>query len=141
MRYRGQSGELTVPFARNGLSTSSLRQAFEAVYARFYGRTLDGDVELLGFTARAELPPACSLPAVSAAEHTQGDAMPWAFVDQRTGETVQGKRVDRQTLCVGARLAGPAVVVDDGTTILVPSGVCAEVLRGGHLRLRRENAA
>jgi len=141
MRYRGQSGELTVPFERNSLSTASLREAFEAVYARFYGRTLDGDVELLGFSARAELPPDGGPAAVSGAPPAPGGPTPWSFVDQRTGETVQGLRIDRQALAVGAKLSGPAIVVDVGTTILVPSGMSAEVLHGGHLRLRRENAA
>ncbi|MGH7342385.1 MAG: hypothetical protein ACREKH_18010, partial [Candidatus Rokuibacteriota bacterium] len=45
---------------------------------------------------------------------------------------------DRDALGRGARLAGPAIVEQPDTTVLVPGGHVGEVDRFGNLLLRRE---
>ncbi|MBR8745441.1 hydantoinase/oxoprolinase family protein, partial [Nocardiopsis sp. MG754419] len=55
--------------------------------------------------------------------------------------TVHGRDVraavhDRDALGAGHRLSGPAVIVQDDSTVLVPPGWSAEVDPSGHLRLR-----
>ncbi len=133
MRYRGQGGEFTVPVAPDGLEAGALRAAFEAVYRGLFRRVLEGDVELLGFTVRLEhaSPPGIAA-AVSAAPRP---AAAWSFVDQRSGARVAATRCDRAALAAGEGVAGPALIVDAGTTIVVPVGFSATALPGGHIRL------
>jgi N-methylhydantoinase A/oxoprolinase/acetone carboxylase beta subunit len=47
---------------------------------------------------------------------------------------------DRARLPAGARLAGPAVIEESGSTTVLPPGWAARVLAGGELLLEREDA-
>ncbi len=133
MRYRGQGGEFTVPVDAADLAAAPLRAAFEAVYRGLFGRVLEGDVELLGFSVRLEHP---AMPGIAVATLAEPrPAAPWRFIDQHSGAMVDAVRLDRASLPPGHHLAGPAIVVDAGTTILVPAGFTATVLPGQHLRL------
>ncbi len=49
-------------------------------------------------------------------------------------------RFDRDTLAIGARIAGPAIIEDAWSTVVVPPGYAATIDRFGHLFLH-EGAA
>ncbi|MGH7645082.1 MAG: hypothetical protein ACREMR_05805 [Gemmatimonadales bacterium] len=52
---------------------------------------------------------------------------------------MEARVFDRAALGRGARLAGPAIVEQPDTTVLVPTGHAGEVDRFGNLLLRRES--
>ena len=59
------------------------------------------------------------------------------LVDGPAGGPVAAAVHDRRGLGVGARVEGPALVVETQTTTVVPGGWGAEVLPGGHLMVHR----
>jgi N-methylhydantoinase A/oxoprolinase/acetone carboxylase beta subunit len=139
MRYRGQGSELSVPIDREALASEGARQlrsAFEQAYRHQYGRTIANDVELLGWTVRAELPLSWSLPAANPAPATALPDTEHELIEQSSAVPVTARRLARPTLREQQIVLGPALIVDEGTTIVVPSNFVAEVLAGGHLRLQ-----
>jgi N-methylhydantoinase A/oxoprolinase/acetone carboxylase beta subunit len=58
------------------------------------------------------------------------------LVEQSSAAPVSAPRIVRPALREQQIVAGPALIVDEGTTIVVPSNFVAEVLAGGHLRLQ-----
>jgi len=125
MRYRGQGHELTVTVPEGWLDDpdgGALRALFEDMYRERFGRIIPGaDAEVLGWTVRAEVP--------------LGEAAAEDAVVPVAGSG--GTFIERASLAVGARVAGPALIVDSGCTILVPGDFAAVVLPGGHLEMRR----
>jgi N-methylhydantoinase A/oxoprolinase/acetone carboxylase beta subunit len=139
MRYRGQGSELSVAINREALASEGahhLRSAFERVYQNQYGRTIANDVELLGWTVRAELPMNWSLPGANPSPSTALPETEHKFVEQSSAAPVRARRIARPALREQQIVAGPALIVDEGTTIVVTSNFVAEVLAGGHLRLQ-----
>jgi N-methylhydantoinase A/oxoprolinase/acetone carboxylase beta subunit len=126
MRYRGQGSELTVPIALADLAATDARErlaaAFAAAYRAMYRRTLGGAVEILAWSARSELP--ATDPLGPPPDPPQCDADGPAALHLR------------EALAPGATIAGPALIVDTGTTIVVPARWTASVTAGGHLDLR-----
>jgi N-methylhydantoinase A/oxoprolinase/acetone carboxylase beta subunit len=139
MRYRGQGSELGVAIDREALASDGarhLRSAFEQAYQHQYGRTITNDVELLGWTVRTELPMNWSLPVTTA---SSAEAFPEAehrLVEQSSAVPVTARRLSRLALREQQIVPGPVLIVDEGTTIVVPSNYVAEVLAGAHLRIQ-----
>ncbi|MBV8744025.1 MAG: hypothetical protein JO134_03160, partial [Xanthobacteraceae bacterium] len=139
MRYRGQGSELSAAIDREALAREGachLRTAFERVYQHQYGRTIANDIELLGWTARAELPTEWSLPATSASSAAALPETEHMLIEQSSVVPVSARRIARPALRKQQIVLGPALIVDEGTTIVVPSNFVAEVVAGGHLRLQ-----
>ena len=171
MRYVGQGHEIVVPLPVRTLEAGdgeTLAAAFDAEYARLYGRTIpDQEREVLSWTltvtARKSPPPP---PAVeegtgAASRSPEPVATPPASGappagNGRTGEDPDstkrsGRRlfdpilagyVDaavhrREELAPEAALAGPAVIVENQTTTIVPDGFRATVNPFGYLVLER----
>ena len=59
-------------------------------------------------------------------------------MDTRTGETMAANVYERESLPPGARVAGPAIVVEKDTTTVVSPSFEAEVHPLGHLILSRK---
>lgn len=142
MRYRGQGHEITVPVDHVQLAgdgAAYLRTAFAAAYDELYGRTIAGkDIEILAWTVRSELPIAAASSATSADAAAAVSEQSWEVVEQ-SGRTVTARVLDRTAL-TGETAEGPLLVVDTGTTILVPTGFTARVIGAGHLLLERSAA-
>jgi N-methylhydantoinase A/oxoprolinase/acetone carboxylase beta subunit len=139
MRYRGQGSELSVVVGRATLASEGarhLRSAFERAYQHQYGRTIANDVELLGWTVRAELPMNWSLPTTSSPPATALPEAEHILIEQSSAAPVTVRRIARPALREQQIVLGPALIIDEGTTIVVPSNFVAEVLAGGHLRLQ-----
>ena len=139
MRYRGQGSELSVAVDRETLASEGarhLRTAFERAYQDQYGRTIGNDVELLGWTVRAELPITWSLPTTNPSPCTALPDAEHMLIEQSSAVSVSARRLARPALREQQIVLGPALIVDEGTTIVVPSNFVAEVLTGGHLRLQ-----
>jgi N-methylhydantoinase A/oxoprolinase/acetone carboxylase beta subunit len=139
MRYRGQGSELSAAIDREALASEGaghLRYAFERAYQHQYGRTIANDVELLGWTVRAELPMTWSLPITSSSPAAALPGSEHMLIEQSSAVPVPARRLARPALREQQTVLGPALIVDAGTTIVMPSNFVAEVLAGGHLRLQ-----
>jgi N-methylhydantoinase A/oxoprolinase/acetone carboxylase beta subunit len=143
MRYRGQGYEITVPLDLPTLrreEEAHLRAAFERHYRHLYGRVLPGkDVEILGWTARAEVVLQGAARATATQSKSARGPRNWSMTEQEGG-LVAGRAFDRDALEIGQEVAGPALIIDTGTTLMVPTGFTARVVPAGHLLLQR-NAA
>ncbi len=115
IRYRGQSFELTVPFA------PAFQTAFHEQHARRYGYRNEGaDLEIVNLRVRA----------VGAGNPPRMDAQPPGRADA-SGAVCETRRLvlpsgprtvpfyDRRQLQPGHQLSGPAVIVQDDTTTLL----------------------
>ena len=145
MRYVGQGHEIGVPIP-DGLSGDGegggerLRQAFDAAYAALYGRTIPGlDVEVLSWT----LVVSTTMPAVrSLAAPAPSGLAPLAtgsaeLVQGGSAQSGEADVFSRSDLAPGMSLSGPALIVEDQTTTVVPTGFVVQVDTGGHLVLTR----
>ena len=129
MRYRGQGHEIAVPLGSGALDPAALRAAFDATYARLFGRVIPGlAVEALTWTLALsqpfDLPVAVSLPEGGAAAEADGTCR---IIDPATGRLDTAAVYQRARLRPGERLTGPAVVMEAGTSTIVPSGCSAQV--------------
>ena len=129
MRYRGQGHEVAVPLPDGTLDPDALRAAFDATYARVYGRVIPRlEVEAVTWTLSLaephDLPERLTVPADAGAAAPIGRCR---IVEPISGEAVDASLFVRGALLVGARVAGPAVIVEDGTSTIVPSGYVAHI--------------
>jgi N-methylhydantoinase A len=135
MRYRGQGHEVAVPLPDGALDPAALRAAFDATYARVYGRVIPGlEVEAVTWTLSLAEPHA--LPARLPPPADAGAAMPSGrcrVIETATGEAVDASLFVRSALSAGARVPGPAVIVEDGTSTIVPGGYNARIDGGGDI--------
>jgi len=142
MRYRGQGHEVavTLPNARyDATGGEALHALFEAAYRALYGRTIPGlAVEALSWTlALSEvrpLPARAAPPAAATAPPPSGTRR---LIDPATGAEVVAAVHPRESLPPGARIAGPAVIIEAETTTLVPQGFTAGPIAGGHILIER----
>jgi N-methylhydantoinase A len=62
------------------------------------------------------------------------------MVESASGETVQAAIFTRGTLPPGTALAGPAAIVEAGTTTIIPSGFTARIAHGGEIIIEGDAA-
>ncbi len=173
MRYVGQGHEIVVPLPVRPLAPGdreTLAQAFDAEYARLYGRTIPGqEREILSWTltvtARKPSLPPTSRPLPSSEEAgaspppepeagrpdtgagagagRMGDDSAMAqpptrrLFDPNLADYAAATVHRRERLVPEDALAGPAVIVEDQTTTVVPEGFRATVDPLGYLVLDR----
>ena len=146
MRYRGQGHEIAVPLpVRNYHSddAQTLRGLFEDSYRRLYHRIIPGvEVEVLSWVmllsapSPAEAPAPPSAPAVYRPE----PARQRPVFDPETGEFVTVAIHDRPDLKPGARILGPAVIVEDETSTVVTRLFTADIDPFGYIHLNRRES-
>ena len=143
MRYRGQGHEIAVPLSGSLLDPAALRSAFDASYTRLFGRVIPGlEVEAVTWTLALSQPHALPSgeppPTPGAAATPNGHRR---MVDPATGNEEQAAVFDRANLQQGNWLTGPAVVTEDGTSTIVPSGYTVCVAQSGALVITADGAA
>lgn len=145
MRYRGQGHEITVNLplgAFDGSSRSHLVELYERAYAGTFGRTIPGlEVEIMNWTLRLAAaqasPPACPPQPADLAADSTGTRTMFDPSDLSIGEVRIYRRPD---LPPGAALTGPAVIVEDETTTVVPKRFTARINALGCIILEKEAA-
>lgn len=140
MRYEQQGFEVTVPVAADEVAAASLApvlQRFHDQHQQLYGVTFDVPLELVALRAIAvgKTPPAVERPP----EAGVVDDLSAAVIERRPcyfhGAWHDTPNYDRDRLGKGARIEGPAIIVQyDTTTVLLP-GHWAEVDEFGNLVL------
>ncbi|MDB5414586.1 MAG: hypothetical protein JWR10_2921 [Rubritepida sp.] len=128
MRYRGQGHEIAVPVTA-GIGADALHEAFIAAYRGIFGRAIPGlQPEVMTWALSLARPVAD--PAVLAAVPASPAPAPGyhrSLTDPATGETHDAAIHVRDALPPGATLAGPALIIEDETTTVVPKGWSASI--------------
>jgi N-methylhydantoinase A len=128
MRYRGQGHEIAVPLPVSP-DAASLRAGFEAAYTALFGRVIPR-LEVEAMTFALALAAATPLPAPVPDPPPRAAPPPAAtraVTDPATGATEPAALHERAALAPGMALQGPALIVEDGTTTVVPRGFSARV--------------
>jgi N-methylhydantoinase A len=145
MRYVGQGHEIGVgvpdEIADDGEAGGArLRQSFDAAYAELYGRTIPGlDVEVLSWTLVVStiIPAVTPLEAQRLSPTSPTPTGTSELVEGGSGQSVEAGVFSRSDLAPGASLKGPALIVEDQTTTVVPTGFVADVATSGYLVITR----
>jgi len=146
MRYVGQGWEIPVALPDRSFTAADvdlLRQDFQANYARFFGRAivgLDGlEIEIVTFSVKAQdSRPAPMRHALTLGRTDVGASMSRPVFDPARGEALPTAIVERGSLAPGARLSGPAVVVERETSTVVTSPFDVVMQDDGSLLLVRK---
>lgn len=146
MRYVGQGWEIPValpdrPFS--GADIDALRDSFKANYARFFGRAIDGldglEIEIVTFSVKAQdSRPAPDRHELTLGRTKAGSTLSRPVFDPARGEALPTAIVERSSLAPGARLSGPAVVVERETSTVVTSPFDVVMQDDGSLLLVRK---
>ncbi len=141
LRYAGQGHELRIPIPEGAIDRRMLdemRARFEDEYQRIYGLRIEGsEVEIV--TWSLTLSTIAPTPARAGEATDSGSATP---PDQRDvwepalGEHRRFGLHRRAELPRDRYVEGPALIVEDQTTTVVPDGWRASLDDAGHLRLR-----
>ena len=127
MRYVGQGWEIPVPLDEAlaaAPEASAVLAAFEAAYAALFERTVAGaDVEVTSFAVQVAtpLPEARPVPPPPEGRPAEPRARR-PLLDPASGRRVEAALVARAALGDGAWVAGPALIEEAETTIVVPPG-------------------
>ncbi|HEY0421988.1 MAG TPA: hydantoinase/oxoprolinase family protein, partial [Rhodopila sp.] len=111
-------------------------------YARLFGRIIPGlEIEAVTWTLALSQP--YELPAAVLPVATRTPAKPSSIrrmVEAAGGQIVDAPVYTRSALRPGARLSGPAAIVEDGTTSVVPVGFRAHIAAGGEIVIEEGSA-
>jgi len=134
VRYMGQSYALEISDPDLD-EPDGLGRAFLALHEKFYGFATAEPWQLETLRMRAFVPR--SADALSAQEPVLAEAAPIKVSNCLfgVGEAVRTPRYDRARLVTGRRMAGPAIVEDDYSTIVVPPGAVIEPDVAGNLHI------
>jgi N-methylhydantoinase A len=129
MRYRGQGHEIAVSFPVREANPATLKAAFDATYTALFGRIIPRlEIEAITWTlalAQAhEQPKPASRPPGTGIATTSNTRR---IVESETGEAVEARVHRREHLALGVTIPGPAVIVEDGTTTIIPAGHAARI--------------
>jgi N-methylhydantoinase A/oxoprolinase/acetone carboxylase beta subunit len=134
MRFVGQGAETDLHIERKPFhqwNKNDIRRLFDEVYQRLYGRTYpETQVEFVTFKVRASLPerpfriPPLKRPAASLADCTKG-RRPAFSVLQR--QYIPHTVYDRDKLFPEAVIAGPAIIEEKESTIIIGEDASARV--------------
>ena len=146
VRYRGQGNEITVWLGEGPdwpTDHAETLAAFEVEYKRVYGLTIDDvPAEVVTWRLSAWAPVTGVAPDLAAP--AGGEATPIAHRTVRFGRDREPGEVaiyERAGLPAGTRLAGPVIISEAETTVVIRPGWAVEVNADGSLLAQREEAA
>ena len=140
MRYRGQGHEIAVPLPNEPFAADAagdLRRRFETTYEQVFGRAIPKlEVEALTWTLSigtdrplpAPVRPVTRLATPAPSGHRE-------VFDPASGLLERAALHERKALTPGMSFDGPALIVEDGTTTVVPTGFIAHINEVGQIVL------
>ena len=145
MRYTGQGHEIAVPLPQRTLNQkdiSELRERFESGYRALFERHIPGArIEILSWsvlvTTSTETPEPLRAARTSAAPKASGAREVW---DPAEGRMLSVATYARAAIKPGARIPGPALILEAGTSTLVTATFDASTDAGGALVLERKKS-
>ena len=142
MRYRGQGHEIEVAIPDGALDTvrvARLVAAFEADYARLFGRIVPGmALEVMNWSVRVSTPPEAAPRAGDCA--ARGAPEPTGtrtLTLGQAGDATVGACFRRADLVPGDTIAGPALIVEPQTTTFVSPRFEARIDTAGNIVMTR----
>ncbi|MFO7919325.1 MAG: hydantoinase/oxoprolinase family protein, partial [Nioella sp.] len=126
MRYAGQGWEIPVPLTPEDAANpdaATFLQRFEADYTRLFGRSVEGmEAEITVWSVNAATPVPPVAPVESAESASTPSPQGWRdLFDPALGRYIPAAIHARAGLIAGATVEGPAVIVEDETTIVLPT--------------------
>ena len=148
LRYVGQGYELKVPLNSNTLGTEHLEQVWDAFHRQHkqeYGHNfLSADIEMVSVKLKAHIISENSSGALSFENSTDETVSRLNLPNTNVEFSIDGKPqsfeteiIDRKTLAGGAQKAGPNVIYQEDSTIVVPPGWIMSVDDDLTLRLKK----
>ena len=141
MRYAGQGWEIPVPLKASDAANPDAKRflaRFEEDYKRLFGRIVHGmEAEITVWSVNAFTPTtppshAESPKIVKRIETSQTRAC----FDPALGQAVEAQIVEREALEIGKGVEGPALIIEDETTIVLPASRSASVASDGTIEIR-----
>ena len=144
MRYVGQGHEIPVPLPGRALGAgdaTELRTAFETAYAALFARFIPGAaIEVLSWSVLATTETSRPEPAPpSPPAEAPAPAGTRAVFDGRSGQHMHVAVYDRASMPPGARVPGPAIIVEDETSTYVSSRYDVHVDGSGCLVMEQQS--
>ena len=142
MRYVGQGWEISVDFSTTDAADPTRERClhlFETAYRSLFGRVVDGvDIEVTSWAVKAATPlPEIELVAPTTCDvKIAGEAKRDLF-DPASETVVAAISVERDAVAPGQWLAGPAMITERETTIVVPTGFSAAMRADGTIGVTR----
>jgi N-methylhydantoinase A len=148
MRYAGQGWEIPVPMSDRPFREDdalSMRKAFEEEYARFFGRAIEAmgdlEIEIVTWSVKVQDERAAPAPQTLDGQGTLvASSKRRAVFDPATGSALESAIFERPALAQGARIEGPAVIVERETATVVTSPFDAVIQSDGSILLVRKGA-
>ncbi|RWE76069.1 hydantoinase/oxoprolinase family protein [Mesorhizobium sp.] len=148
MRYAGQGWEIPVPLADEPFgedAVAKLKDLFETSYQRFFGRAIEGldglEIEIVTWSVKAtDVRPAVTRHELTTGRKKSEPTTTRVVFDPATGAPQTYGIVERDTLCVGDRVAGPAVIVERETSTVVTTSFDAVIQSDGAILLTRKGS-
>ena len=146
MRYAGQGWEIPVNLTAKQAKNPDLvtfQSLFEQEYASLFGRVVEAmEVEITVWSVNATTP-AQTIPPVETSANLTPVAIDThrAFFDSSTGSVTEATEVLRSNMTPGSCIAGPSIITEDETTIIVPSCHLASALTDGCIEVIHEGEA
>ena len=135
LSYLGQAFELRVPLGE--LTVAAVAEALHAEHERLYGfRDLQAPIRL-GTARLTVVGPVAALPYRTVEGGGSAPRVSGTRPVFLGGEWADARIYQRAELRAGDRFAGPAVVEQEDTTVVVPAGWAVDVDEFGNLRVRR----
>ena len=142
MRYVGQGHEITVPLPARDLTAddaAALRVEFEKEYSVLFKRPIPGAaIEALSWSVlvstKAQRPKPIAPVPEKRAGASDGSR---AFFDGRAGEHIDVPLYRRAGLDAGARVQGPAIIVEDETSTFITASFDARIDAAGCIVMER----
>lgn len=145
MRYSGQGWEIPVNLTTDEAHEpdgATFQRLFEENYTRLFGRSVFGmEVEITVWSVNAftETPAVVRVGAPDAASQPKPTGTR-ALFDPAVGQSLESGIYPRGALTSGAEIAGPAIIVEDETSVVLPKSRRLTALPDGCLDLRRIHA-
>ncbi|MDT2073976.1 MAG: hydantoinase/oxoprolinase family protein [Planktomarina sp.] len=145
MRYSGQGWEIPVQLTAIQAETPDLatfQALFQREYAALFGRVVEEmDVEITVWSVNATTPAQSVTPVdIVSSLPLMTTQIRRALFDPATATVAQAAEVLRSDMTPGACIAGPAVITEDETTIIVPTSRRATALADGCIDISDKGA-
>ncbi|WP_026621509.1 N-methylhydantoinase A (plasmid) [Ensifer sp. WSM1721] len=143
MRYAGQGWEIPVPMPEVPFvdaDKAAIEKAFKERYAQFFGRAVEGpEVEFVTWSVKAQdIRPEGEKFALDAGGRPASGHATRKVFDPASGKELETAIVPRDALAAGARISGPAVIVERETSTVVTSPFDAVIQADGTILLVRK---
>jgi len=143
MRYAGQGWEIPVALpdrAFTAADTAMIEAAFKERYAQFFGRAVEGpEIEFVTWSVKAQdVRPEGERFTLETDGVVASVPVTRAVFDPASGKALETAIVPRDTLSPGARVTGPAVIVERETSTIVTSPFDAVIQIDGTILLVRK---